>query len=390
MYVQGDGVMISFNKFLLKSILITCMLIFSSVIYSQSYFKIYQRGRGYREVNNSVSGESTKEKIIFNLLGKLCSDSEKNLFVLDINEHHILKFDDKFNLIKVIGKRGQGPGELNFPSCISTTINDNILVYDSGNRRLSLFDNEGQIIKTINVIYLFDKLESIIDFKTDKQGHIYIQTMIVKMQNINMGTILRIYQFDSDFGNKELIIEKKIYDRKIVMQGNTGRNIPQPYHSKIYWDVNPSDEIIIGNSEDYTLKYYSSDLKLMKTIKHQAKRQIVTDNDKTKFYNSIFRTSKGQQPNKNSRDLQKDKTIFPKYKPFFRGLKIDHEGYILILTYNEADTCAIYDIFTPEGRFINQVELPLIHPYAIFSDNWIYETRNTSNKFSQIIRYRLK
>jgi len=65
------------------------------------------------------------------------------LYVADTHAHDIKVFDDAGKLLEVIGKRGEGEGELNFPTHLAFG-GDTLYVADSINARIVKFDAQGK------------------------------------------------------------------------------------------------------------------------------------------------------------------------------------------------------------------------------------------------------
>ena len=65
------------------------------------------------------------------------------IYVADTHAHDIKVFDDEGQLVATWGRRGDGPGELNYPTHLS--FSDGVLIVcDSLNARVQLFDSEGR------------------------------------------------------------------------------------------------------------------------------------------------------------------------------------------------------------------------------------------------------
>lgn len=68
------------------------------------------------------------------------------VYVADTLAHDIKVLDLRGNLIKVIGKRGEGPGEFNYPVHLCFK-NGKLYVVDAMNFRVQVFDAEGNLIR---------------------------------------------------------------------------------------------------------------------------------------------------------------------------------------------------------------------------------------------------
>jgi len=67
----------------------------------------------------------------------------------------------------------------------------------------------------------------------------------------------------------------------------------------------------------------------------------------------------GKSIKKGAPDFIVKNTEFPKYKPAYSSLLVDGEGNILVHPFieEEAKQPFILDAFSPEGKFINRVEI---------------------------------
>jgi hypothetical protein len=84
-------------------------------------------------------------------------DAAGDIFVSDgyINSR-VAKYDRNGNWIKSFGGRGDKPGEFNTPHSIATDRAGNIYVADRYNRRIQVFDSEGQFLRQITIDVPFD------------------------------------------------------------------------------------------------------------------------------------------------------------------------------------------------------------------------------------------
>ena len=72
----------------------------------------------------------------------------------DTHAHDIKVFSDDGKLLKVIGKRGEGDGEFNFPTHM-TFAADKLYVTDTLNSRVQIFDPDGNMIRKFGKLGLY-------------------------------------------------------------------------------------------------------------------------------------------------------------------------------------------------------------------------------------------
>ncbi len=100
--------------------------------------------------NLSLGVEEGEEFLMFHTELDLAVDSELNIYVLDIRNHRLLKFDKQGNFIWKAGRRGQGPGEFRNPSEVVLSPSEEIWVLDLPTL-IHLFDAKGKYQRTMNL-----------------------------------------------------------------------------------------------------------------------------------------------------------------------------------------------------------------------------------------------
>lgn len=104
-------------------------------------------------------------------------DEKRGLvYIVDARKHYVNVYSlDNYKKIKTLGRRGEAPGEFNFPTNIAIDKEGRLYVVDTGNFRIQIFDSEGRFIKSIGK--LGDTPGSLARPKgiaIDSEGHIYV------------------------------------------------------------------------------------------------------------------------------------------------------------------------------------------------------------------------
>jgi len=76
-------------------------------------------------------------------------DSSGRIAITDVENHQILMFDVYLNLEKAFGNYGSYPGQLDSPEGVSFTPAGDLLVADTGNKRIQWFGSQGEFIQTV-------------------------------------------------------------------------------------------------------------------------------------------------------------------------------------------------------------------------------------------------
>ena len=92
--------------------------------------------------------ENAPDEYLFYLPTHITTDSKCNFYIADYNMSKIRMFNNKGEFIKYIGRKGQGPGEIQEVTCMTVDHNDDLIVVDRMNRRFTRFSTMGNEFKT--------------------------------------------------------------------------------------------------------------------------------------------------------------------------------------------------------------------------------------------------
>lgn len=84
----------------------------------------------------------------FNHPAFICIGENDTIFITDTNNNNVMQFDRDGRLLQSFGREGSSKGELYQPFGVATD-GENILVVDSGNRRIQVFTRNGNFVSMI-------------------------------------------------------------------------------------------------------------------------------------------------------------------------------------------------------------------------------------------------
>lgn len=96
-----------------------------------------------------------------------CLDNDNDLYISDCRNNTIYKFNLEGKFLKQMGSKGKGPGELLNPLFLSVDKMGNLVVYDTNNLRMQIFDSGG------NYNGIFRTFESFSSLIIDEKSLIY-------------------------------------------------------------------------------------------------------------------------------------------------------------------------------------------------------------------------
>jgi len=134
-----------------KKTLFIILLGFASIFPLQSQSSLlsaYQSGKIVLSPDPRFGRGVDWESLVLHFANDMTVAPDGSIFVANNRENAILKFDGDGRLVKKFGRKGQGPGDFEFPGDLCVLDGRALVVGEyAGNRRISLFDLKGNHLK---------------------------------------------------------------------------------------------------------------------------------------------------------------------------------------------------------------------------------------------------
>jgi hypothetical protein len=307
------------------------------------------------------------EEYLFERVRNIDIDKNDNIYVLDYMAAQIRIFDKNGELIKTFGRKGQGPGEMQYPFFMQITSKEEVMVFDPRVRHLLFFSMEGKYLRQTSTAKIINPMHPI---KLDSRGEL----IAFLVPPPPLGGI-EIKKFDS---NLDLLMMIK-KDEKDDSYQRSGTRVVE---SSLYCTVDQDDNIIWGDSEKYEIQVLNPEGKLIKKI--------------TKNYNPLKFTEKDQERYKERYSrlpITGMELVFPKYFPAFRDISIDAEGRIFVGTYERVknkESFFYFNVFDSEGRYIAKVPIKVrLNRAFAWKKNRLYSIEDDEEGFQFVKRYKV-
>lgn len=136
----------------------------------------------------------------------IARDTDGNIYVLEMMNRSIKKFDSKGVYISTFGRWGQGPGEIDLAIRICIDNNNNIIVADTGNLRFQIYSSEGKNLGSHRMVTPTTALDVLSDgnliTSISPKGPNDIMPNILRKFTVN-GTVIQEFGSIYDFGDDE-------------------------------------------------------------------------------------------------------------------------------------------------------------------------------------------
>lgn len=313
-------------------------------------------------------------------IGSYDVDSKGNIYFFqrrDSDLNILYKFDKDGNFQEAIGKRGQGPGEIQFPVLLWITDKDDIPIQDGNTKKLYVFDTQGVLIRETRIEseegfgnFVFYPM---VNGNYLKYGE-YFDPESQHRQNI-----LQLY--NTHF---EIVKELDRCDHGKVVAFTQEKKVFTP---RVFIGQISNGKIYVGHEKrGYEILVYDLDGRLLKKIRKDYNPAEVPDAFKENWRGNIGR--------------YENKLVFPDKMPPFHYFFLDDKGRLYVKTYEKGAQKDEYmhDVFNAEGFFITRKSMAgygsWIYPgdslnRAKAKNKRFYCIREKENGFKELVVYKM-
>lgn len=203
------------------------------------------------------------EEFLFVNIADVVMNSKGDIYVADRRLNEIRKFNRDGEYLLTVGRKGQGPGEFQYIQTVSVNRNEDLIVFDGGLGRISVFSDNGEHRETTKKLMTDSWILPSKIFDTDG-GYVFFG----KLRN----SIKLFRDFDRDWNIRESYIDYEFIDNEEYEELNLA---PQP--GNCYFQNN-------GNIL-YTKFYYENQIFIHKN--KELAKIIIKESDIKKPYDVL-------------------------------------------------------------------------------------------------------
>jgi len=331
------------SKYLFLPIIVIMTLFFAYGIYVpvQDIEKIYNKDPVYgsftleTEEKILIKESENNRNYMYKNISDIVLDSEGNIFMLDSDR--ILKYDHQGKFIKIIGRKGQGPGEFTFPVKLFIDGYDNLYVNNQG-KKLIVFDKEGTFKEIIRLKYSIPTfpLESS-DFYVDKEGYIYSFSREYSEFGLKKSLIKSDRQ--GNITKKMIEISEKDIEVRTTTSGGVIGGIHHVYSPDSFFCVVQNSFLCFGENLKYRLSLIDFSGKINTIFIQDEKPQSISSKEKRKLGGNV---------------------TLPPHRPFFNKILSDEKGRIYVIKTKsilDRNNVVKVDIFSRDGQYLYKTQL---------------------------------
>ena len=307
----------------------------------------------------SIGRENAGDDYLFSDISGVDADDEGRIYVLDGSEANVRVFDRNGVFLKTIGRKGQGPGEMERPVYIQVVPGPEIFVVDYAGRGL-FFALDGTFLRQQRNLRIIQPI------RRDSRGNLIGMEILAPPPA--GGKVIKAYGPDL----------RPLFDIEKEEQGT--RRVFDVGRPGCYCAVTANDSIVWGDSKEYVLHVLDPGGRLVRRITKQQLSVPISSGDREMFrerYSDAVRRGM--------------KVEFRSHFPAFAGIFADDAGRIFVKTYEhfgDGRENFYFDVFDPEGRYSAKVPMTAnLDGQSVWKNGKLYTVETNSEGIPIIKRY---
>ena len=295
-------------------------------------------------------------------------DSEGNIYIVNIVSTEpeyklVLKFDRKGKFISSFGRKGQGPGEVQFVLYFGIDSQDRIIISDHRNKKVLFFSKDGGLIKERAYGLYFNSM-----FPLENEKYLFIRNL-TDLENNSTSRSLRICNSRFE-GRKEL-------DTYLLYDPSRGMQVVSDIFE---WRIFNRNIYAANDQRGYEILMYDLDGNLRRKIKKEY-TPLKYPEDLKKRYIERYGTTR--------------KIYIPDNLPPFQSFFGDDEGRLFVMTYEKGEKPGeyVFDVFNSEGVFILRKNLIILNNWELQAKakrGHLYCVREKESGYKELVVYKMR
>jgi len=296
---------------------------------------------------------------IENEINGLAVAPDGSVFLAQQRAHTIHKFDGSGRLVKSFGRRGQGPGDFQFPQHLSILDGKHLVVGEhAAGRRISLFDLDGGFVKLVRTgqgpfgaVALRDGVVAYIAKNFPRKGTLVLQASSVVLLDTN--TEKEVTACDHS-----LFVDE---DQVFASPGG-----PPPHgkfgRGEMIIARTAGGDLAVGYTTSPRIVVFAPDGRRVRDLALDYPPLRWTDALWRRYLDARFETGLELRPDSDPQQFRRAIEKTPRlseYLGYFTEILTDAEGRLIVVRRGDCfRRCdPVLRVFTPEGRLVGQTVL---------------------------------
>lgn len=375
--------------------------VFASTAAAQA--DLFKSGKVRLVEESRTSDAGLPDEAVFRNPLHLAVDAKGNVYVSDWAAHHVKVFGPDGKFKRVIGRQGQGPGELNGPSIIEVS-GDRLVVWESMGSRFSILTLDGKFLNTAP--RLQGAWGDLIRLKALPDGR-FVALIDKGFPEKFEGPLPSERNFAVLLLSPDLTAVKTLFEQSIRRrnwfrhpQTQAVGQAPFPFHPDIVVDLSPAGVLAIGTSQTYQIGLYDPNKGRTAEINRPYSPVRIEERDRKAHFDAFtlrVMVNREMQTVNGAPDYIVKATEFPENFPPYRGLSFDGRGNLWVQIYTADRSTNVFDVFSPKGEYVNRITVeggPIEAAFSSsglkrFAGDFLWKIEKDADEFAALVKYRL-
>ncbi len=332
--------------------------------------------RFLRTVNTTMRiAPAADDTTLFSDASQFVVDQSERIWLFDWQSHQLFLFDSTGQLVRRIGRQGQGPGEFSQGNGMVVLPDTGVAILDSQNGRVSFFDSAGNFRTSWPVTAGFMTSNGLV---TDRSGALYLKRPIAPpRQDEVIGQMGLVRIEDGGTFADSIVPPVRSGQNDVYMaaspDGRTRSATGSRYRPQSYWVWGPDGWFVYTNGDSYEIVLARRGAPPI-VIRRQTPSLPVPADDREQEKEFIIWQMRRVNPGWTWSGPDLPETQAP-----IAGLTITRDGNIWARVATPLETIpadelpapradgppprryrrpVVYEVFAPDGRFLGRVPMP--------------------------------
>ena len=346
------------------------------------------------------------EELLFGQIWSLAVDDDRNVYVFDRQEQAVRVFDADGEFQRKLGRKGQGPGELEAGEAMAVLPDGRVLVRDPGNMRVQVFGpgpgEEEAWSYNPGDWWIMTPLW------TDREGRTYLIAPDLSHPTESSTMILIVLEPDGTPADT-LPTPHAGFEGTYVRAEREGMSVSYGvrFTPRAFYTVHPSGGILSGISDRYRIDLRTTEgvFRIERIYEPVRVSGAEADHARAQTERNIRRSLPG---------WTWDGPSIPDTKPAFHDLYAGRDGRIWVLVstagysvenedHDPEDPSSIpvhwheplrFDVFEPDGSYLGAVNPPegfsSTRPAPVFGGDHVWAVTSDDLGVQRVVRYRIE
>jgi hypothetical protein len=344
---------------------------------------------------------------LFGAVNSVAVAADGTIYVVDSQAAEVKAFDPTGTWVRTLGRRGQGPGELEQPEAVAVLSDGRVVVRDPGNARLQVYGPDGSPVATW---LLRSMLHTSAPLWTDRHDDVYIE-FLVNIDPVTRAWHIDLIRYGPDGVVRDTLQPPDHGYRTPVVEAHFGKGSSAsygvPFTPSEHWTVHPDGYFVYGLSTDYRIDLLRTDAPVLR-IERTSEPVAVKGGEKEARQQEIEYRMHGMVPG-----WKWNGPSIPDTKPPFGNILTGQDGRVWVVVPRPAvekpnpeydpkkpDSQATrwiepiaFDVFESDGTYLGRVNAPedfAMYPWPFVRGDTVWAVTNDSLGVQRVVRYHVQ